>query len=354
MRRSLPAGRRVAAGLLACALAGLLAACEPADPLQSTRLLVFGTVVDVATWGTAPKPAQAAFDELRTAFEGWHREWHAWEDSPLSRANRAFAAGAGAELTPDLLRLAADARTWSRASGGLFDPAIGRLVALWGFNEGERPDGPPPAPAAIAELVNAHPAMDDLTLDGASVRSRNPQVWLDFGGIAKGYAVDRAIERLRARGVQNAIVNAGGNLRAIGTKDGQPWRIGIRDPRGPGVIASLTITGDESVSTSGDYERRFEWQGVRYHHILDPRSGYPAIGTIAVTVVAENAEKADVASTALMIAGPTEWRAVARALGVAQALRIDESGHVELTPALAARLHWEVDPPPPVMVVPEP
>lgn len=345
------AGRRQAAALLGCVLALLLAACEKPDPLQATRLLVFGTVVDVATWGVAPKPAQAAFDELRTAFESWHREWHAWEDSPLSRANRALAAGAGAALTPDLLRLVTDARTWSRASNGLFDPAIGRLVALWGFQRGERPDGPPPPPQAIAELVNAHPSMDDLTLDGDQLRSRNPQVWLDFGGIAKGYAVDRAIERLRARGVQNAIVNAGGNLRAIGSKDGQPWRIGVRDPRGPGVLASLTISGDESVSTSGDYERHFEWQGVRYHHVLDPRSGYPAIGAVAVTVVAESAEKADVASTALMIAGPTEWRALARALGVTQVLRIDESGQVELTPALAARLHWEVSPPPTVTVV---
>ena len=196
--------------------------------------------------------------------------------------------------------------------------------------------------------------LDDLTVDGELLRSRNPQLWLDFGGIAKGYAVDRAIERLRARGVQNAIVNAGGNLRAIGSKDGQPWRIGVRDPRGPGVLASLTITGDESVSTSGDYERHFEWQGVRYHHVLDPRSGYPAIGAVAVTVVAESAEKADVASTALMIAGPTEWRALARALGVTQVLRIDEAGQVELTPALAARLHWEVSPPPTLTVVPEP
>lgn len=354
MRPPASTARHRGGALLGCALAVLLAACEAPDPLQSTRLLVFGTVVDIATWGVAPKPAQAAFDALRDAFETWHREWHAWQDSPLSRANRALAAGSEAELTPDLLRLATDARTWSVASNGLFDPAIGRLVALWGFDRGERPDGPPPSPQAIAELVNARPSMDDLTIEGTRVRSRNPQDWLDFGGIAKGYAVDRAIERLRARGVQNAIVNAGGNLRAIGNKSGQPWRIGVRDPRGPGVLASLTIDGDESVSTSGDYERHFEWQGVRYHHVLDPRSGYPAIGTIAVTVVAESAEKADVASTALMIAGPTEWRTLARALGVTQVLRIDESGRIELTPALAARLHWEIDPPPPQTVVAEP
>lgn len=142
------AGRRRVAALLGCVFALLLAACEKPDPLQATRLLVFGTVVDVATWGVTPKPAQAAFDELRTAFESWHREWHAWEDSPLSRANRAFAAGAGAALTPDLLRLVSDARAWSQASNGLFDPAIGRLVALWGFNQGERPDAPPPPPKA--------------------------------------------------------------------------------------------------------------------------------------------------------------------------------------------------------------
>lgn len=342
------------AALFGLVVAFALAACERPDPLQTQRLLVFGTVVDLSTWGVAPRDARAAFDAIDTRLRQWHADWHPWQDSPLARANAAFARGEAAALTPELVTLVQHAQAAAQASGGLFDPAIGRLVELWGFHQDTRPAGPPPAPAAIAALVKQHPAMEDLSLDGTRISSRNPAVALDFGGIAKGYAVDRAIEELRGRGVHNALVNAGGNLRAIGTKDGQPWRIGVRNPRGEGVLAALELRGDESVSTSGDYERFFDWQGVRYHHVLDPRSGFPAIGSMAVTVIAASAEQADIASTALMVAGPGEWLGVARRLGVTQVLRIDERGQVHMTPAMAARLHFEVQPAPAVEVTAEP
>lgn len=340
-------------GLLAMLLACLLVACEKPDPLQTTRILAMGTVIDITTWGVSPRDARAAFEDLQTLFQRWHQEWHAWLDSPLSRANQAFAEGREATLTPDLLTMLEHARAAAHASEGLFNPAIGRLIELWGFHADERPDGPPPSQAAIMELLRKQPSVDDIIVDGDRVRSTNPAVALDFGGL-KGYAVDRAIDYLRAHGIQNAIVNAGGNLRAIGSKGGQPWRIGIRNPRGPGVLASIELSGDESVATSGDYERFFEWHGVRYHHILDPRSGFPSIGTTAVTVLAPTAELADIAGKPLMIAGPAKWLELAHRLGITQALRVDESGRVEITPALSARLKWEIEPAPPVEVTAAP
>ena len=193
--------------------------------------------------------------------------------------------------------------------------------------------------------------MSDLVLVGNQLRSSNSGVELDLGAYAKGYAVDIAIEALRKRGINNAIVNAGGNLRLIGSKGKRPWRIGVRDPRGTGVIASLETHGDEAVLTSGDYERYFDYQGQRYHHLIDPRSAAPARGALSVTVVANNGMLADAASTALFIAGPEQWRETARALGIEAAMLIDDQGVVHITQALMQRIHFEKDPPPRINVV---
>ncbi len=194
--------------------------------------------------------------------------------------------------------------------------------------------------------------MDDLILDGGQLRSTNPAAQLDFGAIAKGYGVDLAIARLRELGIQNAIINAGGNLRAIGKHGDRPWRIGIRNPRGEGVLASIETHGDESILTSGDYERFYEYQGKRYHHIIDPRNGYPATGVISVTVIADDAATADAASTALFVAGPQRWHEIVKKLGITQVMLIDDKGRMVVTPAMAKRIRFEVDPPPNVTVTP--
>lgn len=230
-----------------------------------------------------------------------------------------------------------------RTSGGLFNPAMGNLIRLWGFASDEPPKGPPPSAAAIAELVTQHPTMDDVHVEGIEIYSTNPAVRIDMGGYAKGYAIDRGIDHLREMGIKNAIVNAGGNMRVIGSKGGKPWRIGIRDPRQDGILAYVDMANDESISTSGDYERYFEWEGVRYHHIIDPRTGYPARGAIAATVFHRDGASADAASTALLIAGPGQWLPVARAMGVHAALVIDEQGRIEMTPDLRERIHFEPD-----------
>ncbi len=183
------------------------------------------------------------------------------------------------------------------------------------------------------------------------LRSVNPAVQLDFGAYLKGYGVDRAMEALIELGIAHAIINAGGDLRAIGRRPERPWRVGIRDPRGPGVMASLEIEGDECVFTSGDYERYFDYEGVRYHHILDPRSGSSARGTMSVTVVHNNGAEADAAATALFIAGPDGWRETAQAMGIEHVMLVDEAGKVYVTPTLAARLTFEAAQPPTLEVV---
>jgi len=212
-----------------------------------------------------------------------------------------------------------------------------RLIALWGFHD-ENFEPRLPDPQAIRALVAANPRMTDLELDGNRVRSRNPAVQLDFGGFAKGYTVDEVIEALRRGGAEHAVVNAGGDLRAIGRHGDRPWRIGIRHPRADGVLGMIEVSGDESVFTSGDYERYFIWEGRRYHHIIDPRTGYPATGSRSVTVIDSDATTADAAATALFIAGPEGWYEIAKRMGLGYVLLVDSEGVMHMNPAMQSRI----------------
>jgi thiamine biosynthesis lipoprotein len=178
--------------------------------------------------------------------------------------------------------------------------------------------------------------MSDLRLDGLLVRSDNRAVKLDFGAIGKGYGIDLAMERLRELGITNAILNAGGDLRAIGDRSGQPWRIAIRRPSG-GVLGVIMVSGDESLFTSGDYKRNFIYEGRTYHHIIDPRTGSPAEGTRSVTVAHTDATTADAAATALFVAGPAGWYEVAKRMGIRYVLLVDSEGTLHMNPAMAKR-----------------
>ena len=173
-----------------------------------------------------------------------------------------------------------------------------------------------------------------------------PGMALDLGGFAKGVAVQRAVDLLLAQGIEHAIVNAGGDLRAVGRHGDRPWRVGVRDTRGPGVLALIEIAGDESVFTSGDYERYFMHEGRRYHHILDPRTGYPARGLASVTVIHPDAGLADAAATALFVAGPGEWPGVASALGTDMVMVVTDDGGIEMSPAMEPRIRFPGEKPP--------
>jgi len=332
--------------LLALALAG----CgEAREPFYHQRLLAFGTLVDVSLWGVDPELATTAFRVLGEEFNWMHEAWHAWRPGTLTALNRQLQAGAPFTPDPAVLPLVELGSSFAAASGHLFNPAIGRLIALWGYQADEPGKAPPPA-EAIADLVRRNPRMDDIVREGEWLRCRNPAVQLDFGGFAKGYGVDRAAERLKALGVRNAIVAAAGDIRVMGQRGERPWRIGIRHPRQAGVLASIDLEGDENISTSGDYERYFEHEGRRYHHIFDPRTGYPAEGTASVTVVTRGGALADAGATALFVAGPEGWPRTAAGLGIDQVLLVASDGTVHLTPGMAARVRFEVSPPPPLRV----
>jgi len=329
--------------------AWLLAACGPSEPWRQESY-VFGTRVDLAIAGVPEAQAHAAGSRVLQEFDRLHRTYHAWQPSELSALNEAIAAGRSHEVTAEFAAYIREAQAVSAAGDHFFDPGIGRLIALWGFHTDEiqsrLPDG-----EALKALIALKPSIADLKLDGRHVSSRNKAVALDFGGYLKGVALDRAVASLKADGIANALVNIGGNVMALGTRDGAgtPWRIGIQHPRPQGVggapLATLELKDGEAIGTSGDYHRYFEVAGRRYCHLLDPRTGFPAQGTQAVTVLIAPGPAAGMRSDALskpiFIAG-AEWRAMAQKLGVAAVLKVGADGTASATPAMQARVKIEV------------
>jgi thiamine biosynthesis lipoprotein len=233
-----------------------------------------------------------------------------------------------------------DAQALAAQSDELFNPAIGGLIALWGFHA-DTPQPRVPDPAAIAEWVAKHPRMADLVIGETTVSSRNPAVQLDLGGYAKGRALDDAVALLKAHGIRNALVNIGGNVIALGAHGDRPWRVGIQHPRQAGTLTTLDQLDGEAIGTSGDYQRYFEADGRRYSHLIDPRTGRPATGMQSVTVLVRGPHagtRSDALSKPLFIDGPTPLAAHAARLGVAAYLAVDASGRTLVSPSMQARL----------------
>ena len=329
--------------LLLIATLGITACSEAPPQVHKAKLFTLGTLVDISVLHQDEAATQQAVAIVESELAIINRQWHAWRDSPLTAINQQLARGETVSIDSVTHRFIKQAQTLATDSNQLFNPTIGSLVERWGFHSDDRPNGAPPTKENINDLLKQAPSMANITLTETTLASNNPAVQFDFGAFGKGYAIDRAIEKLKQAGIENAIVNAGGDLRAIGSKGKKPWRIGVRHPTSAGVIAAIETDGDESVFTSGNYERFFDFDGKRYHHIIDPRSGYPASNTVSVTVIHHNAATADAAATALFIAGVKEWPQIAKQMGIDKVMLIDEALTIYMTPKMAQRIHIEID-----------
>ena len=327
----------------------LLSACGKEEPLYQEQGYVFGTLVEVSVYGETEPRAKQAVASVMQEFQRLHTLLHAWQPSELSALNIAFASGKAKEISPEVLAMLKDAAQLSAQSDGLFNPAIGGLVRLWGFHADEYKAALPDE-KQLAALVKAQPQMNDLSLsptlspgERGLARSRNREVQLDLGGYAKGYALDRASLLLKQQGIHNALINIGGNVLALGAHGSRPWRIGIQHPRKSGPIATLELRDGEAIGTSGDYQRYFEFGGKRYCHLIDPRNGQPVQGVQAVTVLTHGVRAgvlSDATSKPLFISGVQGWRAAAKKMNLTEALLIDDSGTVHLTAAMQKRLEF--------------
>jgi len=322
----------------------ILLGCEQKEHIHREQIVAMGTIINITIANTSEEKAHQAVKAIASTLTEQNNRWHAWQPSTLSLLNQQLQQGKAVSVDQETAELLSKAKQLSIASNHLFNPAIGELVALWGFQNENKTPTHPPAHQSIERFTQKNVSMVNLSIQDQTISSNNPALRLDLGGFAKGYAVNKAIDLLKELNINNAIINAGGDLKAIGNKGSRPWRAGIRNPRGNGVIASLEIENDESVITSGDYERYFEYQGQRYAHLIDPRTGYPAKKVTAVTVIHPDAATADAAATALFIAGPTQWKKIARALDVTLVMMIFANNTTVLTPSMAQRIRMEGNP----------
>ena len=316
----------------------VIAGCGSEPRARQAKFFAFGTEIDISLYGVDDKTADATVELLENVFSESNHLWHAWQPSTLTNINQAISNDESIVVSDNVAQVIQLAKTIAIDSNHLFNPAAGQLFSLWGFHQDNWfQSRPPPDETALNKWLQSAPTMENITISNGALNSSNHYVKLGFGGFAKGYAIDKAIEALKQKDIHNALINIGGDLRAIGAHGTRPWVIGIRHPRQDGMIASIALNDDESAFTSGDYERFFEFNGVRYPHIIDPRTGYPADQAISVTVLHQNASIADAAATALFVAG-NDWPNIAASLDISHVMLVKPNGQIELSPSMAERI----------------
>ena len=330
--------------LLSCvagAAAGSFAWISPAQSkssLHNIRWYSFGTLVDVTVVDADANRLNAALKALALEFNRRNIEWHPWKAGAMQNINRALSRGESILIDDHLAKMVTEIKLLHASSMGAFNPTIGKAVSLWGFHGQQNENWSPPQEQLIQSWLKHHPTADDLLLDGNKLSSRNTSVQLDLGGYAKGYALDLGLDLLQAAGIENAIINAGGDLVTLGNQGDRPWQIAIRHPQQQGEIAWLETEGREAVFTSGNYERFHEKDGKRYTHIIHPKTGRPVTEIASASVILNNGARADAAATALVVNGIQSWRQTAVSMGIELAMIVDEQGQVQMTEGMKSRV----------------
>ncbi|BBB90293.1 MAG TPA: FAD:protein FMN transferase [Methylomusa anaerophila] len=318
----------------------ITAACSPGGifapkPYKETQFLM-DTIIEITAYGSGSEAAvEAAFGEFKR-IQGLAD--HFDPNSQVSKIN-AMAGKAPVQVDPELISLLKLAQSRSEKLDGALDVTVGPLTQLWGIgHKGEFV----PTQAEIDKmlpLVNYRLLQIDETNNTVFLPQEGMSI--DLGAVAKGFANRKAVEVMKARGIKSALLNAGGDVRVIGTKpDGQPWRIGVQHPRNSdGVIAKISMTGWDVLETSGDYQRYFIKDGVRYSHILDARTGRQPGELASVTMVTNSADENHILSTAIFILGAERGQQLLRHyFPEAEAILVTVDGRVILTPGLEGKV----------------
>lgn len=327
----------VAAALVAAGLAGCGRSLP--DPMLVERSHVsMGAEVRLTAWTGDEKGAVAAFDQVFEEFDRLDALLSVWKaGSDVLRVNAAAGRGAVA-VGPEVLEILHAARQIGDWTGGKFDTTFGALSGLWRFDHDR--DGRIPEPADVAARLPLIDYQKVVVDDRAgTVRLADPGMSLHLGGVGKGYAVERSAAILHAAGFHDFMIQSGGDLYAAGRRGGRPWRVGIQDPRGPSDSSFATLDlSDRALSTSGDYERFFIRDGVRYHHILDPDAGAPARGSRSVTVAASSSTLADGLSTGVFVMGPEAGMALIERLPGVEGVIVTADNRVLVSSGLRDRM----------------
>lgn len=306
------------------ALAGVVCVRSVAAEWHARDAQAMGTTVRVEVWHEDARAAEAGIEAVLAELDRVERLMSTYrEDSELSRINRTAAQGPvpiGAELA-DLI---ARSLEFSDLTGGAFDVTYASVGHLYDYRSGIKP--------SAERIEQVLPAVNyrhiQLDRERLTIQYAREGVTIDLGGIAKGYAIERSARMLQARGIRHALVNAGGDTRFLGDRRGRPWFIGVRDPDDrSGLVAKIPVS-DEAVSTSGDYERFFDRDGERYHHIIDPSTGTSARELRSVTIIGPDATTTDALSTSVFVMGPRRGLELIDRLPGIEAIVVDREGRL--------------------------
>jgi thiamine biosynthesis lipoprotein len=311
------------------------AAAPPADHVIERTHEAMGTVIVLKAWAEDDAAVVAIFDEAFKEFDRVDRLMTTWlADSEVSQINAAAGNGKGVRISDELVFVLQAAAAASKLTGGAFDITVGAFAGVWKFDQDK--DGSLPDDTTVKarrKLVNWRDVVVDARAKTARLRRKGQKITL--GGIAKGYAVDRATAILRQRGLADFVVQAGGDMYVSGRRGDRRWRVGIRDPRGGrSDFFAMAEVEDMTFSTSGDYERFIVEDGQRYHHILDPRTGYPASRCRSVTVMARDALTAEGLTKGIFILGPDKGMALVEKLPDVEAVIVDDKNQVHVSTGL--------------------
>ncbi|MFI4913834.1 MAG: FAD:protein FMN transferase [Steroidobacterales bacterium] len=314
---------------LCCGLAA--APTVQAEWLNRTVDGIMGTRITVELWSEDRLAGEQAIDAVMDEMRHIDASMSTYKpDSEVSHVNAAAAAQA-VKISPELFGLLQTALYYSRITEGAFDITYASVGYMYDFRARHRP--------TESQIQAALPAVDyrHVLLDpkSSTVKFTHSGVRIDLGGIAKGYSVDRGIAILLARGIQHALVTAGGDSRIIGDRFGKPWIVGIRHPDRPDEVIARIPLVDTAISTSGDYERYFDENGVRYHHIIDPRTGHSASKVRSATVLAPTATQTDGLSKTAFVLGPEEALKIYARLKDVDAIFVTPDGRVLYSQGLA-------------------
>jgi len=314
----------------------ILLSCSKEPPVFKKTKFLMDTVVTITAVGPKEEvenAIDATFSEierLESLMSGFK------EGSDIDRINRS-AGIRPVKVSKDVLKVITKAKEISEMTNGAFDITIGPLSSLWGF--GVKEDHLPHQ----TEIRRLLPLVDyrELIVDKerSEVFLKRKGMMIDLGGIAKGYAADVGVDVLKGRGIRAGIVAVAGDIRVFGKRpDGRPWHIGIKHPREKDKVLTTIDLSDGSISTSGDYERFFIKDGIRYHHIIDPKTGYPASGCQSVTIISKEDVLADAVATGVFVLGPERGMEFIESRGGLEGIIVDSKGRVTVSSGLKGKI----------------
>jgi thiamine biosynthesis lipoprotein len=321
----------------------ILSCTQQKEKLYRKSSIIMDTLVNITVVSDSEEKAENAIDQAFEEIRKLEKLLNFWtEDSDIAAINK----NAGikpVKVSPETIDIIEKALFISEKTRGAFDPTIGPVIRLWDFRKKTKPDE-----STLNKILDFVDYKEiEMDKEKHTVFLKKKGMSFDTGGIAKGYAADKAVSVLKSAGIKAGLVAVAGDIKAFGLKpDGTPWRIGIRNPRAKSKkddIMAVIGLEDEAISTSGDYERFFIEDGVRYHHLLNPKTGYPAQGCQSVSIITKDAVFTDGFSTGIFVLGPEEGIKVLEELGF-EGIIVDKDGRIIVTDGIKKRIQWKVNP----------